>query len=156
MRLEKEQEKVTTNALLERKALMRGMVALQEHNRRLEDSSTTLDKDLFKDVLIMQDTIKECKKAMQKGDGHVIAQVHPYEPIVKDKVILNNVKPIAKVIDKGKKKVVAIQINELVITTKNTLVMSKLDLELEKARQEKEDLAKELEKVENEAIAEEM
>lgn len=31
--------------------------------------------------------------------------------------------------------------------------MSKLDLELEKARKEKEDLAKELEKVENEAQA---
>ena len=51
---------------------------------------------------------------------------------------------------------VGIQINELVVIAKNNLVMSKLDLELEKAKKEKEDLAKELEKAENEAVAAEM
>ena len=49
-----------------------------------------------------------------------------------------------------------IQINEIVITTKNTLIMSKLDLELEKARNEKEHLAKELEKAENEVATKQM
>ena len=47
---------------------------------------------------------------------------------------------------------VGIQINEPMVTTKNNLVMSKIELELERARKEKEDLAKELEKVENEAV----
>ena len=42
------------------------------------------------------------------------------------------------------------------VTVKNTLVMSRLDMEFEKPRKEKEDLAKELEKVENEAATEEM
>ena len=51
---------------------------------------------------------------------------------------------------------VGIQINEPMVTTKNNLAISKIDLELEKARQEKEDLAKELEKVENEATAAKM
>ena len=45
---------------------------------------------------------------MQKGDGPIIAQVHPYEPIIKDRVVSNSVKPAAKMIDKGKKKVVGI------------------------------------------------
>ena len=45
---------------------------------------------------------------------------------------------------------IGIQINEPMVRTKNNLVMSKLDLELEKSRQEKEDLDKELEKAENE------
>ena len=93
---------------------------------------------------------------MQKGDGLVIAQVCPNEPIVKDKVVSNNAKPIAKVMDKGKQKVVGIQINEPVIIAKNTLVMSKLELELESARKEKEDLVKELEKYENEFVSKEM
>ena len=93
---------------------------------------------------------------MQKGDGPVIAQVHPYEPIIKDKVSSNNVEHATKVMDKEKKKVVGIQINELVIVAKNTLVMLKLDLKFERAKKEKEDLAKELEKVENEVVAQEM
>ena len=53
MHLEKEKEKITINALLEREALMRRMVSLQDHNRRSKDSSTTFDKDLFKDIPIM-------------------------------------------------------------------------------------------------------
>ena len=59
-------------------------------------------------------------------------------------------------IDKGKQKMVRIHINEPVVTTKNNLVMSKMDLELEQARQEKEELAKELEKIENEVTGTEM
>ena len=59
LQLEKEKEKETINALLEREALMRRMVSLQEHNRRLEDSSTTLNKDLFGDIPIMKEKIKE-------------------------------------------------------------------------------------------------
>ena len=54
--------------------------------------------------------------------------------------------------DEGKQKVVGIQINEPQMPS-NKPVMSKLDLELEKAKKEKEDLAKELEKVENEVQA---
>ena len=42
------------------------------------------------------------------------------------------------------------------VTAKNNLVMSKIDRELEKDRKEKEDLAKELEKAENEAATTEM
>ena len=51
--------------------------------------------------------------------------------------------------DKGKQKVVEIQINEPHMPS-NKPDMSKLDLELEKENKEKEDLFKELEKVENE------
>ena len=51
---------------------------------------------------------------------------------------------------------VGIQINEPMVTTKNNLVMSKIELELERARKEKEDLAKELEKEKNEVVAAKM
>ena len=58
-----------------------------------------------------------------------------------------------KPIDKGKGKAIGIQINEPQVLPRKTInpPMTKLDLDLEKARKEKEDLAKELEKVENEA-----
>ena len=75
MHLEKEKEKVTINALLEREALMRRMVALQEHNRRLEYYSTALDKDLFGDIPILQAKIKEYEKTVQQKNDLVIAQV---------------------------------------------------------------------------------
>ena len=53
--------------------------------------------------------------------------LHKYtQPIIKDKVIPNNTEHAAKMIDKGKQKLVGIWINEPMITTKNTLVMSKL------------------------------
>ena len=57
--------------------------------------------------------------------------------------------------DKGNKKATGIQINEPQVLLSNSTnpPMSKLDLELEKARKEKEYLAKQLEKVENEAQA---
>jgi len=57
-------------------------------------------------------------------------------------------------LDKGKQKVVGVQINEPQPLSKSTPCgMTKLDLELEKSRKEKEGLAKEIEKVENEAQA---
>ncbi len=60
-----------------------------------------------------------------------------------------------KPIDKGKGKATGIQINEPQVLPRKSLksFMSKLDLDLEKARKEKGDLAKELEKVGNEAQA---
>ena len=104
----------------------------------------------------MRATIQECEKSMNKRDDPLIARVHPYKSIIKGKVISDNVEPATKVIDKGKQKMVRIHINEPVVTTKNNLVMSKMDLELEQARQEKEELAKELEKIENEVTGTEM
>ena len=57
-----------------------------------------------------------------------------------------------KNLDKGKQKVVGVQINEPHLPNKSIpLVISKLDLDLEKSRKEKEYLTKELERVENEA-----
>ena len=62
--------------------------------------------------------------------------------------------PQRRDLDKGKQKVVGVQINEPHPLSKSTpCVMIKLDLALEKSIKEKEDLAKELEKVENEAQA---
>ena len=57
--------------------------------------------------------------------------------------------------NKGKGKAIGIQINEPQATLNKYMnpPMSILDLGLEKSRKEKEDLAKELEKVENEAQA---
>ena len=53
LNLEKERERATINALLERESLMRRMNALQEHKKRLENSSATLDRYLFGEVPIM-------------------------------------------------------------------------------------------------------
>ena len=56
--------------------------------------------------------------------------------------------------DKGKQKASGVQINEPLLPSESIPYgMTKLDLELEKSRKEREDLAKELEKVENEAQA---
>ena len=108
MHLDKDKERATINALIEREALMRRMATLQEHKKRLEDSFTNLDKDLFGDIPVMQDTIKEYEGALQKLDGPIISQDHPYEPIIKDKIAPNNVEPTRKVVDKAKKKVLGI------------------------------------------------
>ena len=58
-----------------------------------------------------------------------------------------------KATNKGKGKSIGVQINEPQVLPSKSMnpSMSKLDLELEKARKEKEDLAKDLEKVENES-----
>ena len=85
----------------------------------------------------------------KKGQDPVVAQVQPYRPLE-----TTVEEPQRRDLDKGKQKVVGVQINEPHLLSKSTpYVMTKLDLELEKSRKEKEDLAKELEKVENEAQA---
>ena len=54
--------------------------------------------------------------------------------------------------DKGKQKPIGVQINEpQPLSNSIPCGMTQLDLELEKSRKEREDFAKELEKVENEA-----
>ena len=65
LHLEKERERTTMNALLERESLLRRMNALQEHNKRFEDSTNILDKVLFKDVPIMQDIVKKYEDTLQ-------------------------------------------------------------------------------------------
>lgn len=55
-----------------------------------------------------------------------------------------------KNVNKGKKKVVGIHINEPPLPPKNIFI-SKVDLELEIDKKEREDMAKDLEKVENKA-----
>lgn len=78
-------------------------------------------------------------------EGPIIIQIQPYKPIEIDVIDFT-----MRNYDKGKKKVVGIQINEPQAPYKNP-IMSKLDLDLEKEKKEREDLAKEHEKVDNEA-----
>ena len=73
LHLEKERERATMNALLERESLLKRMNALQEHNKRLENFANTLDKDLFRDVLVMRDAVKQYEDALQKKDDSVIS-----------------------------------------------------------------------------------
>ena len=85
----------------------------------------------------MQDVIKKYQDTLQQKDDPVIFQIHPYKPIskdnkIKDEIVPNNVEP-TKGPNKGKQKVVGIQINEPMVIEKNNLVMSKIDLELEEA-----------------------
>ena len=81
--LEKEKEKATMNALLERDSLLRRMSALQGYNKELENSSTTLNKELFGDIPMIKDIVKKYENALQPKDDPIISQVHPYEPINK-------------------------------------------------------------------------
>ena len=98
----------------------------------------------------MRSKVQEQEKLLSQRQEPVITQVQTYKPIQVDPV-----EPIVKVIDKKKGKAIGIQINEPQALPRKSInpPMSKLDLYLEKARKEKEDLAKELEKVENEALA---
>ena len=68
---------------------------------------------------------------------------------------MDPIEPTMKITAKGKGKAIGIQINQPQALIRKSInpSMSKLVLDLEKVRKEKEELAKELEKVENEAQA---
>ena len=65
LHLEKEKEKTTMNALLERESLLRRMNALQGYNKELENSSTILNKELFGDIPVFQDVVKKYENTLQ-------------------------------------------------------------------------------------------
>ena len=87
---------------------------------------------------------------MSQRQEPIITQVQAYKPVQVDPI-----EPTIKSTEKGKGKARGIQINEPQALPRKYInpPMSKLDLDLEKDKKEKEDLAKELEKVENEAQA---
>lgn len=103
--------------------------------------------DVFWDVEYLRSKVQDQEHLLKEKEGLVVSQIQPYRPIEKDIIDL-----IVKNLDKGKKKVLGIQINEPQMPI-NKFVMSKLDLQFKKEKKEKENLAKELEKVENEAQA---
>lgn len=78
----------------------------------------------------------------------MVVHIHLYKPIG-DKIEANIIDLTTKVVDKGKKKVIGVKINEPIISSKKGPTMSNIYLELEKDKKEGEYLAKELEKVEN-------
>lgn len=145
--LEKEKEVIAMNALIEREAFLRGMEALKEKNRKLEEISSKLHSYIFGDVEELRSQIQDQERLLKEKEGPIISQIHPYKSVEADVIDLTVKNP-----EKGKEKVVGIKINEPQVPSKN-IIMSKLDLELEKVKIEKQDLAKELEKVENEAQA---
>lgn len=122
------------------------MAFLREQNKRLDNTSAILNSKFFNDVEALKSKISEF-------EGPVIAQVHPYKPFP-SKVEPMVVEPTVNVVDKGKQKVVGVKISEP--TIKSAPVVSQLDIDLENARTKRDILAKDLEKAENEAIAEEM
>ena len=124
------------------------MASLKEKNNKLLEKSSPLHSDVFGDLNSLKSKVIEQEKLLSQIQEPVITQVQAYKPDQE-----NPVEPIVKITDKGKGKATGIQINEPQVLPSNSTnpSMSKLDLELEKARKEKEDLAKELEKVENEA-----
>ena len=126
------------------------MATLKEQNKKLSEKSSPLHSDVFGDLNSLKSKVIEQEKILSQRQEPFITQVQAYKPIQE-----NPVEPIVKITDKGKGKTMGIQINEPQVLSSNSTnpSMSKLDLELEKARKEKEDLAKELEKVENEAQA---
>lgn len=147
MRLEKDKEKIILNSIIERDNLMRMMTSLQERNKKLEEKSSNLHSDIFGDMDVLMSNAKKQEQLLKKKENPIISQVLPYKPLE------SRVEDVSKKdLDKGKKKAVGVQINEPHPSSKSTtFTISKLDLDLEKARKEKDDLAKELEKVENEA-----
>ena len=138
------------DALIERDTLLRRMAALKEQNKKLEENTTTLHTDIFGDVDNLKAKVQEQEKCLNQRQELVIAQVQAYKLVQVDPI-----EPIAKATDKKKAKAIGIQINEPHALPSKPIqpTMSKLDLDLEKARKENEDLAKELERVENEAQA---
>ena len=126
------------------------MAALKEQNKNLVERTSVLHPNVFGDVDTLRSKVLDQEKLLSQKQEPIITQVQAYKPAQ-----VNPVEPIVKIIDKDKGKAIGVQINEpQVLPSKSTNPpMSKLDLELEKARKEKEDLAKELEKVENEAQA---
>lgn len=59
LHLEKEKERVTMEALLERETFKRRLAFLREQNRRLEDTSTILNLECFNDVDALKSKISE-------------------------------------------------------------------------------------------------
>ena len=127
------------NDLIERDNLLRRMSYLQEQNKKLEEKSIALNLDFFGDVKDLRSKVKDQEHHLKEKEGLFVSQIYPYKPIDKDPIEMT-----VKNHDKGKQKVIGIQINK---TSYKNPTISKLDLGLEKENKEKEDLAKELEKV---------
>ena len=137
------------NTIIERDNLLRRMASLQEQNKRLEERSSTLHSDIFGDMGALRTDVQRQEQLLKKNQDPVLAQVQPYKPLE-----TTVEEPQRRDLEKGKQKVVGVQINEPQPLSKSIPCgMTQLDLELEKSRKEREDLAKELEKVENEAQA---
>ena len=99
IRLEKEKEQATLDAIIERDALLRRMATLKEQNKKLEENTTTLHTDVFGDVDNLRAKVQEQEKCLNQRQERVIAQVQAYKPVQVDPV-----EPIAKVTDKKKSK----------------------------------------------------
>ena len=137
------------NTIIERDNFLRRMASLQEQNKRLEERSSNLHSNIFGDMDALRIDAQRQEQLLKKSQAPVVTQVQPY------KTLETTVEEAhRKDLDKGKKKAVGVQINEPNLLGRPTsLVMSKLDLDLKKSRKEREDLTKELERVENEAQA---
>lgn len=117
------------NYLIEGEALLRRMDSLKEKNQKLEERYSKLHAIFFGDVEALRSKVREQECLLKEKEGPVISQIQPYKSIEPKFIDLTMKNP-----NKGKQKVVGIQINESQVLPKPT--MSKLDLDLEKAKKE--------------------
>ena len=133
-------------AIIERDNFLRRMVSLNKKNNKLEEWTSIFHADIFRDIDSLRSKVLEKENIVSQRQEPIISQIYPYKPTQVD-----HVEPTMKLINKGKGKSIRMQINEPQPIPGRSVnpPMSKLDIYLEKARQEKEDLAKDLEKVKN-------
>ena len=145
----KKRRKFILNTIIERDNLLRRMASLQQQNKRLEERSSNLHSNVFGDMDVLKSSVQKKEQLLKQKEAPVVAQVQPYKPLETRVEEVNK-----KDLDKGKQKIVGNQINEPHPPKKPTsFLRSKLDLDLERDKKEKEDLTKEPEKVEHEAQA---
>ena len=73
------------------------METLKEHNRKLEDKSSTLHSNIFGDMREIRSKIQDQECVLQEKEGSIISQVQPYKPIEENVIDLT-----IKNVDKGK------------------------------------------------------
>ena len=109
------------NTIIERDNLLRRMASLQEKNKNLERSSS-LHSDIFGDMGALRTDVQRQEQFLKKSQDPIVAQVQPCRPL---ETIVEE--PQRRDLDKGKQKVVGLQINEPHPLSKSTsCVMKKL------------------------------
>ena len=77
--LEKDKERLTLDAIVERDSLLRRMATLKEQNKKLTEKNSLLHSDVFGDLDSLKSKVIEQEKLLSKTQEPVITQGQAYK-----------------------------------------------------------------------------